>query len=190
MYKIVAKLLANRIRKVMPSIIEETQFAFIEGRHLLQSVLITNEIIDEARKNHKPCLIFKIDFEKAYDSVSWEFLLYMLRRFGFSSRWIKWIEGSLKSMSMSVLVNGSPSNEFIPQKGIRQGDPLAPFLFNVIVEALSGLQRKAIAENMYKGYPVGSKKVDISILQYADDTIFWRSNYGKCESIKGYFEGF
>ena len=106
----------NRIRKVMPSIIEETQFAFIEGRHLLQSVLITNEIIDEARKNHKPCLIFKIDFEKAYDSVSWEFLLYMLRRFGFSSRWIKWIEGSLKSMSMSVLVNGSPTNELYLKK--------------------------------------------------------------------------
>ena len=154
MYKIVAKLLAIRIRKVMPEIIEETQFAFIEGRHMLRSVLITNEIIDEAKNNHKPCLIFKIDFEKAYDSVSWEFLLYMLRRFGFSSRWIKWIEG-IKSMSISVLVNGSPTTEFLPQKGIRQGDPLAPFLFNVVVEALSGLLRKAIAENMYKGYPVG-----------------------------------
>ena len=76
-------------------------------------------------------------------------------------------------MSMLVLVNGSPTNEFIPQKGIRKGDPLAPFLFNLVMEALSGLLRKAIAENMYKGYPVGSKKVDISILQYADDTIFF-----------------
>ena len=173
MYKIVVKLLANRIKKVMPAIIEETQFAFIEGRHLLQSVLITNEVIDEARRSHNPCLIFKVDFEKAYDSVSWEFLLYMLRRLGFNLLWIKWIEGCIKSVSMSVLVNGSPTHEFLPQREIRQGDPLAPFMFNVVAEALSGLMRRAIAENLYKGYSVGSKNVSISILQYADDTIFF-----------------
>ena len=173
MYKIVAKLLANRIRKVMPAIIDETQFAFIEGRHLLQSVLIANEVIDEARRSHNPCLIFKVDFEKAYDSVSWEFLLYMLKRLGFNSQWIKWIEGCIKSASMLVLVNESPTDEFLPQRGIRQGDPLAPFLFNVVAEALSGLLRRAIAENLYKGYSVGSKNVNISILQYADDTIFF-----------------
>ena len=169
MYKIVAKLLANRIKKVMPTIIDETQFAFIEGRHLLQSVLITNEVIEEARRSHNPCLIFKEDFEKTYDSVSWEFL----RRMRFSSQWIKWIEGCIKSVSMSVLVNGSPTAEFLPQRGIRQGDPLAPFLFNVVAEALSGLLRRAMAENLYKGYSVGSKNVSISILQYADDTIFF-----------------
>ena len=118
MYKIVAKLLANRIRKVMAAIIDETQFAFIQGRHLLQSVLITNEVIDEARRSHNPCLIFKVDFEKAYDIVSWEFLLYMLKRLGFNSQWIKWIEGCIKSASMSVLVNGSPTNEFLPERGI------------------------------------------------------------------------
>jgi len=84
MYKIVAKLLVKRMKMVMPTIIDETQFAFIEGRHLLQSALITNEVIEEARRSHKPCLIFKVDYEKAYDSVSWEFLLYMLRRMGFS----------------------------------------------------------------------------------------------------------
>ena len=95
MYKIMAKLFAKRIKMVMPTIIEETQFSFIEGRHLLQSALITNEVIEEARRSHTPCLIFKVDYEKAYDSVSWEFLMYMLRRIGFSPKWVKWIEGCI-----------------------------------------------------------------------------------------------
>ena len=88
MYKIVAKLLAKRLKRVLPTIINEAQSAFIEGRHLLQSVLIANEVIDEAKRSTKPCCIFKVDFEKAYDSVSWDFLIYMLNRSGFNSKWI------------------------------------------------------------------------------------------------------
>jgi len=86
MYKIVAKLLANRMKKVMAYIVDETQSAFIEGRHLFHSVLIANEVIEEAKRSSKSCLIFKVDYEKAYDSVSWEFFMYMLERTGFSSK--------------------------------------------------------------------------------------------------------
>ena len=89
MYKIVAKLLANRLKKVLPSIIEERQSAFIQGRHMLHSVLIANEVVDEAKRSQKPCMMFKVDYEKAYDSVSWNFLIYMLRRMGFCSKWIQ-----------------------------------------------------------------------------------------------------
>lgn len=89
MYKIVAKLLANRLKKVMSFIIDEGQSAFIEGRHLLQSAVIANEVVDEARRSQKPCIVFKVDFEKAYNSVSWNFLVYMLRRLGFCTRWIQ-----------------------------------------------------------------------------------------------------
>jgi len=67
MYKIVAELLAKRMKKVFPTIIDEAQFAFIEGRHLLHSALITNEVIDEAKRSTKFCLVFKVDYEKAYD---------------------------------------------------------------------------------------------------------------------------
>ena len=150
MYKIVAKLLATRMKKVMPSIIDEAQSAFIEGRHLLHSALIANEVIEEAKRSSKSCLVFKVDYEKAYDSVSWDFLLYMLRRTCFSSKWVKWIEGCMKSASISVLVNDSPTAEFLPQRGLRQGDPLAPFLFNDVVEALNGLMRRAMEESYTK----------------------------------------
>ena len=173
MYKIMAKLLAKRMKKVLPTIIDEAQSAFIEGRHLLHSALIANEVIDEAKRSTKSCLVFKVDYKKAYDSVSWDFLFYMLRRTDFSPEWVKCIEGCMKSTSISVLVNGSPTAEFLPQRGLRQRDPLALFLFNVVVEALNGLIRRALEENMYKGLLVGSNNVSISILHYADDTIFF-----------------
>jgi len=173
MYKIVAKLLANRMKKVMPFIIDESQSAFIEGRHLIQSAVIANEVVDEAKRSQKPCLVFKVDYEKAYDSVSWDFLIYMLRRMGFCAKWIQWIEGCLKSATVSILINGSPSTEVSPQRGLRQGDPLAPFLFNIVAEALYGLVREAVKRNLYRGFSVGSNRVEVSILQYADDTIFF-----------------
>jgi len=135
--------------------------------------MIANEVIEEAKRSKKSCLVFKVDYEKAYDSVSWDFLLYMLRRTCFSSKWIKWIEGCLRSVSISILVNGSPSAEFIPQRELRQGDPLAPLLFNVVVEALNRLLKKAVEKNLFRGFPVGSNNARISILQYADDTIFF-----------------
>ena len=168
MYKIVAKLLANRLKKVMSFIIDEGQSAFIEGRHLLQSAVIANEVVDEARRSQKPCIVFKVDFEKAYNSVSWNFLVYMLRRLGFCTRWFQWIVGCLKSASVSVLVNGSPSTEFSPKRGLRQGDPLTPFLFNIVAEALNGLVREVVKRKLYSGFHVGSNRVEVSILQYAD----------------------
>jgi len=171
-YKIVAKLLVNQL-KVMPLIIDERQSAFIEGKHMLRSTVIANEVVEEARRGHKSCIVFKVDYEKAYDSVSWNFLLYMIRRMGFCSKWIRWMEGCLKSASISILVNGSPSHEFIPQRGLRQGDPLAPLLFNIVTEALNGLVREAIGKNLYREFLEGSNNVNISILQYADDTIFF-----------------
>ena len=139
---------------------------------MLHSVVIANEVVEEAKRSQKPCMVFKVDYEKAYDSVSWDFLIYMMRRMGFDPKWIRWIQGCLKSASISVLINGSPTKEFYPQKGLRQGDPLSPFLFNIVAEGLSCLMTKAIEGGLYKGFLVGKKKVEVSLLQYADDTIF------------------
>lgn len=172
-YKIVAMTLANRLKLVMPDIIDERQSAFITGRHLLHGVLIANEVVDEAKRSQKSCLVFKVDYEKTYDSVSWKFLSHMMSRLGFYSKWIQWIMGCLTSASVSILVNGSPTNEFTPQRGLRQGDPLAPLLFNLVVEGLTGLMREAVDKKLFNNFLVGKNKEPISILQYADDTIFF-----------------
>ena len=190
-YKIVAKLLANRMKRVMPFIIDERQSAFIAGRHLLHSVIIANEAVEEARRGQKSCMIFKVDFERAYDSVSWDFLSYMLRRLGFCNKWIHWIEGCLKSASVSVLVNGSPTAEFAPQKDLRQGCPLAPLLFNIVAEGLTGLMREAVNQEMFTEFFVGEKNVPVSILQYVDDTIFFgEANMQNVKTTKSIMRAF
>ena len=125
---------------------------------------------------HKPRITlnhFKVDFEKSYDTVSWGFLNYMMMRMGFSDKWRQWIDGCLSSATISILVNGSPTSEFVPQRGLRQGDPLAPFLFNIAAEGLTGLMRSAISKNLFHSYQVGRQKEEINILQYADDTLFF-----------------
>ncbi|XP_068474695.1 uncharacterized protein [Phaseolus vulgaris] len=143
------------MKEVLALVIDEHQSAFLRNRGLLDSVLIANEVVEEVRRNQRSALCFKVDYEKAYDLVRWNFLLDMLHRLGFHSKWIKWVTGCLKSSSNSVLVNGSPTEEFKPSRGLRQGDPLAPFLFLVVAEGLAGLVRQASKQKMLTGVKVG-----------------------------------
>lgn len=108
----VSKVLANRLKKVLPKVIHENQFAFLGGRSMLESVVVVNETVSAAKKSKKPTLIFKVDYEKAYDSVSWDFLSYMMGRMQFNDKWMHWILNCLQSAIISVLVNGSPCDEF------------------------------------------------------------------------------
>lgn len=102
---------------MLEPVIDHQQNTFPGGRQLLHSVLVENEVVDDAKRRKTKCLLFKVDFEKAYDSVSWEFLLYMLHRLDFHGTWIKWIKGCLESSWVSVLVNESPTQEFKCSKG-------------------------------------------------------------------------
>jgi len=172
LYKIITKVLAERLKKVLPAIIDASQSAFLRGRGILNSVLMANEVVEDLRKNGRSDLCLKVNFEKAYDSVRWEFLYYMLHRLGFHNLWISWIRGCLESSFVSVLVNGSPTKEFKPSRGLRQGDPLALFLFLVVAEGLAGIVRQALKANMLTSLKIGSKELEMCILQFADDTLF------------------
>ncbi|GKV40773.1 hypothetical protein SLEP1_g48376 [Rubroshorea leprosula] len=192
MYKLISKLLANRLSKVIEGLIGENQSAFIAGRLLVDSVIVANETIDEIKQKKKRCFIFKADFEKAFDKVSWDFLDYMMSRMGFCDIWRKWIKECLSSSTVSVLVNGSATKEFKVSKGLRQGDPLSPFLFLIVAEGLNGIINSAVSKSLFNGVQVGSSNITISHLQFADDTILFgeanEQNIKAAKSIMRTFE--
>ncbi|GKD51406.1 putative RNA-directed DNA polymerase [Tanacetum coccineum] len=170
-YKIIAKILANRLSRVLPSVVGEVQMAYIKGRQIIDGPLMINEIIAWAKKHKKRLMFLKVDFEKAFDSLSWDFLFSILEQMGFSYKWRLWIRSCLNSAFASVLVNGSPTKEFKIERGLRQGDPLSPFLFILAVEALNVALLEASNSNIFKGVKVGKDSVHVSHLQFADDAL-------------------
>jgi len=171
LYKLLAKVLARRLACVMNEIISHSQSAFLKGRTLVDGVLVVNELVDYVKKLKKECLIFKVDFEKAYDSVDWGFLEFMMGRVGMCDTWVAWMKACVFGGSMSVLVNGSPTEEICIKKGLKQGDPLAPFLFLLVAEGFSGLMRVVVDRNLFKGFTFDNTVLVVSHLQYADDTL-------------------
>lgn len=127
-YKTVGKILANRLALLLDGIVSMEQLTFIKGRQILDDPLIINELVAWCEARHKKALIFKVDFEKAYDFVRRDFLDDIFDRMGFGFKWRSWIQSCLCSARGSVLVNGSLTNEFQFYRGLRQGDPLSPFL--------------------------------------------------------------
>ncbi|KAK2403398.1 hypothetical protein P8452_09421 [Trifolium repens] len=131
-----------------------------------------NEVVDEARRSNKELMFFNVDFEKAYDSVDWGYLDEVMRKMSFPVLWRKWIRECVCTATASVLVNGSPTEEFHLERGLRQGDPLSPFLFLLAVEGLNVLMEAVVACNLFTGYIIGEQDpVTISHLQFADDTL-------------------
>ena len=158
---------------------------------MLDSVLVANEMVDYLKKEKKSEVLVKVDFKKVYDSVNWKFLYYMMGKLGFSSVWINWIKACFESASISVLVNDSSTEEFKSKRGFRQGDPLAPFLFLIVVEGFTGLMREAKNVGLFKGIEVGSQKVQVNLLQFADDTLFFSSpSYHNVLVIKAILRSF
>ncbi|KAJ0436408.1 putative RNA-directed DNA polymerase [Helianthus annuus] len=169
--KVISKILGNRLKRVLNSIISPSQSAFISGRYILDGPLIVNEIQNWAKKSKRKIFLLKIDFEKAYDNINWNFLFDILRQMGFPGKWCLWIKGVVSSARASVLVNGSPTFEFNCQKGMRQGDPISPFLFVIVMEALSCMINRACGLGILKGVSLPNGGPMVSHLFYADDAV-------------------
>ena len=176
LYKILSKVLANRIKRVMDKVISKSQNAFVEGRQILDAVLIANELVDSSLRRKKGGLVCKLDIEKAYDSICWEFLYKVLDKMGFGGRWLSWMKWCISIASFSVIINGSPVGFFQSSRGLRLGDPLSPYLFVIGMEVLSCLINRAVDGNYLSGIRVANGRGEdlaISHLLYADDTLIF-----------------
>ena len=127
------------------------------------------------RKRHNG-VILKLDFEKAYDKVNWEFLQQTLRMKGFSAQWCKWIDCIVRGGSVGIKINDDMGSFFQTKKGLRQGDPLSPLLFNIVADMLAILVSRARENGQIEGVVPHLIDGGLSILQYADDTIIFLEN--------------
>ncbi|GJS33148.1 RNA-directed DNA polymerase, eukaryota, partial [Tanacetum coccineum] len=158
-------------KMVISELISDVQYAFVSNRQILDGPFILNEIISWCKAHKSKAMIFKVDFEKAFDSVRWDFLNIILRNFGFGIKWRGWIQGCLSSAMGSILVNGSPTAEFKFHKGLKQGDPLSPYLFILVMESLHLSFNNIINADLFKGIRFDDS-LTLSHLFYADDAVF------------------
>ncbi|XP_058783149.1 uncharacterized protein LOC131657807 [Vicia villosa] len=186
-YKIVSKVLANRLKKVLDKCVSEEQSAFVEGRSILHNAMIATEIIHYLKRKtvgRKASLALKIDISKAYDRVDWGFLKGMLTRMGFADKWIHWMMMCVTSVNYSVLVNSDNVGPIEPGRGLRQGDPLSPYLFILVSEGLSSLIKSAVSKGDIHGIQICRGATSVSHLLFADDCfLFCRATLSEVHHI-------
>jgi len=187
-YKIISKVLTKRIQPLLSEIISETQSAFVPGRAISDNVLITHEVLHYLKTSdaQKRCsMAVKTDMSKAYDRLEWEFIRLVLLRLGFHQKVTNWIMQCVSTVTYSFLINGSPRGRVTPSRGIRQGDPLSPYIFIMCSEVLSGLCNKAQEEGSLKGVRVARGCPRLNHLLFADDTMFFlRADKKNSETLR------
>ncbi|GJY98762.1 RNA-directed DNA polymerase, eukaryota [Tanacetum coccineum] len=149
-YKVVTKVLANRLAPVIADLISDTQSAFVAGRQILDGPFILDEILHWCKRKNKKAMFFKVDFAKAYDSVRWDYLLEVLEAFGFGRTWCNWIRGTLTSAKASILINGSPSKEYSCHPWSLTRDPHVLIYFILIMYLFNISFNRVVDEGLFK----------------------------------------
>eukprot|EP00253_Pinus_taeda_P016587 PITA_16587 len=171
LYKIISKVIANILKPILPGLISEEQSSYVEGRQILDNILLAQEMVHTLQSRKVTGMMMQLDLSKAYEKASWNYLEAILTAFRFASHWIRWIMALIKSTRFSILVNGTPANQFTPSRGLRQGDPLSPFLFVILMEGLSRLIRQAKEEGKIKGLQPLPSIPATTHQQFVDDTM-------------------
>ncbi|XP_059440462.1 uncharacterized protein LOC132172916 [Corylus avellana] len=175
-YKILAKVLANRLKLVLPSIISCNQSAFIPGRLISDNIFAVYETLHTMHTRmygRVGYMAAKLDMSKAYDRVEWLFLEKVMKKMGFASKWVQLIMTCVTSVSYSVNVNRVPVGHIKPSRGIRQGDPLSPYLSIICAEVLSVMLSHEDRSGRSKGVPTSFKGMRINHLFFADDSLLF-----------------
>ena len=171
--KLITKCLANRLASVLSGLVRNNQSAFIKGRCIHDNFRAVRLSCKELHLKRAPKVLMKIDIAKAFDSVSWTFLLEVLQHMGFGRRWRNWISAVLSTASTKILLNGSPGRRICHARGLRQGDPLSPLLFVLVMEVIN----RAFCWLDSEGYfePLSNAGMVQRVSLYADDLVLFVS---------------
>lgn len=187
-YKIISKCLTNRMKVIMPEIVGPYQNAFVSGRLMGDNCLLSHEVLNFTKKRKKGrdfYAVLKIDMNKAYDRVNWDFISWLLEHMGFPHIWVHWIKQCISTVSYSILINGEPSPSFQPCCGLRQGDPMSPYIFILVMEVLSNMMLKLQSKGEITGIRVARGAPSISHLFFADDALFcFKATPEACTTIR------
>lgn len=176
LYKVVAKVQSNRLRVILSSIISENQSAFVPGRSITDNILVAFELLHfmkQKKRGAEGVVALKLDVSKAYDRVDWEFLQHQMEQMGFSKKWIDWVMLCVTTVSYTVNFNSDQVGPISPRRGLRQGDPLSPYLFLICVEGLSRSITQVAEECKISGCRVHEQAPVITHLLFADDSFLF-----------------
>lgn len=188
LYKVISKIIANRLKGTLPQCISYNQSAFIKDRLLVENLLLATEIVKDYHKEDvSPRCAIKIDIAKAFDSVNWQFLLNTLGALNMPEEFIHWIKLCVCTASFSVQVNGELAGFFQSKRGLRQGCALSPYLFVICINVLSCMLNRAV-ERKQIGYHPRCKNILMSHLCFADDLLVFTD--GTKRSIEEVFKVF
>ncbi|XP_056685735.1 uncharacterized protein [Spinacia oleracea] len=170
-YKCITKVLCGRLRQVLPDLILENQGGFVHGRYIVHNIMVVQDLVRHyGRKGVKPSCLMKIDLQKSYDTVDWQFLQEMLELLDFPKQFVDMVMQCVSTPMFSLMLNGSMHGFFKSQRGLRQGDPIAPLLFVICMEYLSRILNRVSAMPQFQFHP-RCKGIGLTHLCFVDDLI-------------------
>ena len=186
-YKLISKVLANRLKVILPFIISENQSAFLSGRLITDNVLVALELmhyLEHKKEGKDGFATIKLDMSKAYDRLEWGFIKLVMIKMGFHEKWVELIMHCITSVTYSILVNGAAYSNITPMRGLQQGDPISPYIFLLCVDDFSSLIHDVARNHKISGVSICKGCPKITHLFFADNSLlFCKANSQECQNL-------
>lgn len=165
--------MVNRLKLILPDHISPKKTCFFKGCQITDGIIVAQEVIHSLKISRTPGMLIKLDLAKAFDRLSWGYLEGILKAYCFDQRWINWILSMVGIPVISILLNGTPSDAFTPSRGLRQGDPLSPFLFIRVAEGLGRLVKAQVSKDQLKGLRICRNDTRVLHQQFLDNVMLY-----------------